>query len=800
MVGILFTKLRRDINRGKKQFIAVVVTVFLGVFLFGASFDAYQNMVASYDQMFEDLSFSDMTISGGDTTAILEGSQSISGIAASDSRIVADIPFQMDDGHRLVGRLIGMPPDEQPAVNQVDVLEGDYLSSGQPDGVLVERSMADNFDLEPGDTLSILHVSDAGKTGGENWQQVTVVGIVSSAEYLWPARSRQDIFPNPDEFGVLFAAEELTGTLACQTGVSQALFRYDQDADALALDTELTALADQNDAIAVVRGEEQPSNELLRSDIEGLRELAFLFPLLFLGAAGMATYMLMTRIVQSQRAEIGMMVASGVEPRPILTHYITYGVLVGLLGAIPGAIAGIFGAMLFTDLYVSALSIPTTVNEVHLITPLLGILFGLIMGVLATLAPALGAVRTLPAEAMRGPSISGTGNLSLVERLIPPLRRLPTRWKMVVRGVGRSPRRSISTIIGVVLALTLVLVSWGMIDTIQLMLDRQFNDIQHQDATVIYADPVGEEQVIALQDIDGVSRAEPVIQTPVSISTDDESYETVLLALEPETEMHTFITTIGDNADLPDNGMLAGQALASQLDIAVGDEVEVSIPSLNISFTTQIDNFLDEPLGTNAYISLPYLSQEINGQTDAVTPVNSAMVQFAPDAGADAVVEELRAQPGVVSVQDAAFLKNRLQDFMALFYIFVGIMLVLGGLMAFALIYNMMTINVSERSVEIATMQASGVRQRGISEMLVSENLLLVVIGIIPGLIVGYLAAWGFLASFSSDLLKFEVEIRPTTLLLSALAMIFVALISLWPSLRSVRRINLGQVMRERAT
>jgi putative ABC transport system permease protein len=84
--------------------------------------------------------------------------------------------------------------------------------------------------------------------------------------------------------------------------------------------------------------------------------------------------------------------------------------------------------------------------------------------------------------------------------------------------------------------------------------------------------------------------------------------------------------------------------------------------------------------------------------------------------------------------------------------------------------------------------------------MLVSENLILVALGTIPGLIVGYIVAWGFMASFSSDLFQFNLQMRTSTLFFSALIMIVIALISLWPGLRFVRRINLGQVMRERAT
>ena len=87
---------------------------------------------------------------------------------------------------------------------------------------------------------------------------------------------------------------------------------------------------------------------------------------------------------------------------------------------------------------------------------------------------------------MRRFAPAGRGHLSLVERLVPPLRRAPVRWRMTLRGIGRNPRRSLSTMLGVVLALTLILVSWGMVDTIQILVDRQYGEVERQDAEIYF--------------------------------------------------------------------------------------------------------------------------------------------------------------------------------------------------------------------------------------------------------------------------------------------------------------------------
>ena len=110
---ILRRKLRRDLRRQRAQFLAIAVTIFLGVTLFGASYDAYRNLEASYEQAFVELRFANLTTTGGDTKAIAAAARKADGVAHLATRVQADIPFQVDD-IKLTGRIVGMPTVEQP--------------------------------------------------------------------------------------------------------------------------------------------------------------------------------------------------------------------------------------------------------------------------------------------------------------------------------------------------------------------------------------------------------------------------------------------------------------------------------------------------------------------------------------------------------------------------------------------------------------------------------------------------------------------------------------------------------------
>ena len=136
---------------------------------------------------------------------------------------------------------------------------------------------------------------------------------------------------------------------------------------------------------------------------------------------------------------------------------------------------------------------------------------------------------------------------------------------------------------------------------------------------------------------------------------------------------------------------------------------------------------------------------------------------------------------------------------MGLFYAFVGIMLALGGIMAFALIYKTISANIAERASEVAMMRAGGIARRTISRLLTAENVLLTLIGVIPGLLFGYVFAYYGLAVYSSDLFKWDLYIRPTTYVFTVIAIIIAALVSQRPVLRAVQRLDVATVVRERS-
>ena len=792
-VPVLRTKLRREILAHKGQFAAVSVIVMLGVAVFGAYYDAYLNLGSSYERIYDRLGFADLTVSGGDTARFAEDARAVPGVAVVESRVVGDVPLRVGGDHELLGRVVGLSGDKSSRINQLQILDGDTVGPDER-ALLVDQHMADHFDLGPGDRLEV--------AGPDGFVTLPVKGVVASAEYLWPARSRQDSMPIPDNFGIVYAGGGVARLLTGPAATPEALVLYDDGADSAAVERTLTALAARDGAgtKGIADREANPSATWLQADLSFFGDMAVSLPVIFLVASGVATYVLLARKVRADLPIVGTMLALGCSRRQVVRQYLGYGAAAGLVGAVPGVAVGALLGRLMTFMYADILSIPSAQAEYQPATMAVGLVIGLGSAVLAALAPALTAARVVPAEAGRTVAPPGLGRASLVERLVPPVRRLPTRWKGVLRGVERNRRRTLSTVVGVTMATGLVVASWTMLDSTLAWFDAVEETGLH-DARIVYDGGVTDERLAALAATAGIGEVERAVQIPASVEANGERYQTFLVGHEAGTRMHGFRATGGGRDELPAEGVLAGVALRDTLGVDRGEEVRLVVDpgdgSPPVTLTERVAGFLNEPIGTFAYVSLDRLRPLPAALT---TAGSAALVNYLATADEDGMRPRLTALDGVSAVEENENFLQSFESYMAFFYLMIGFMIVFGAAMALALIYASISVNIAERSVEMATLRAEGVRHSMLSRLITAENLLVTVLGLGPGILLGFVLAKPLLGTFTNDLWRFDMVINPLTPILAAAAILLAAVLSQWPGMRVIRRLDIASVVRLRST
>jgi putative ABC transport system permease protein len=771
-------KALRDLRRRLPQAAAIGVTVMLGVLLYVVSYDSFRNVQASYDRTYARTHFADLTVTGGDPDTVAAAVAESGGVERVETRTQVDQPM-MIGATKLVGRVVGMPPASGTEINEIDVVAGRLPDPARDDQVVVERHTAHTFGLAPGSHVQVFD--------GTRWHQVTIAGVAQSPEYLWPARNRQDVLGDPHAFAVMFAPERLARTLSGRITPNQTLVEM-TDAATQSDRDRVTRLVRSAGAVDIEDRGDQPSNAALHENFNGFRVMAIGFPALFLTAAAIAEYVLITRVIHTERPIVGTLVALGARRGAVIRHYVWYGAVVATIGALAGILAGTVATSVYTKVYASLLSLPDTVIEHRIPTAVIGFALGLATGVIGGLAPAIGAARTAPAEAMRGdvhPVRTG------------PLVRLSTRWtllpvaaRMALRSLTRSRRRTAATMVGGVLALVLILASAGMLTSVRAMLAIEFGDVQRQDATVLVA-PAANDVGAQLQSIPGVAVVESATIARVTVAANGHVYPTTLTGLEPATVMHGFRTAGGTGRTLPADGVLAGAALADKLGLRIGDEMTV-IPATASSRQVRLAGLVDEPLGTALYATNAVARSIANAKPDAY------LLRFGNDVDRDRVRNAATGLTGVISYTDTHAVENQLDSFLVIFWVFAGAMLVLGALLAFTVIYVTMTVNLAERTSELATLRAAGAPVRRLTAALAIENIAATLLAVPLGLAAGVAAGWLFLRSFNNDLFSLHLSIGPTALILASVAVTAAAAFSQLPAARLIRRIDVARVIRER--
>ncbi|MEC3917967.1 FtsX-like permease family protein [Nocardia sp. CDC160] len=773
---VLTRKIVRDLRRRSAQVAAIAVAVLLGVLLFVASYDSFRNLESSYQRTYSRLHFADFTASGGEGTRVAAAVRDAPGVARVSVRTQADVPMSIG-GTKLLGRVIGTPgPD---GVNEISVAAGRLPDPAHPDQVMVEHHAAQTFDLRPGSELRVFD--------GTTWHVLSASGIAWSPEYLWPARSRQEVLGDPHGFAVVFAPQDQLARLTGSAGTDQTLVEMNSTATRSERD-QVERLLREAGAIDVGTRAEQPSNAALHEDLSGFSELAVAFPALFLVAAAVAEYVLITRLVLAERPIIGTMLAMGARRRTVVGHYVRYGVGIVVAGTVFGVLAGFVATSAVTAAYTRAVGIPDTVVDHRWSTAVIAVVLGLLTGAVAGLVPALAAARIAPAAAMRGDGTrpSPTGRFA---RVTARWHRLPVVARMTLRSLARGRRRTLATMTGTLLALVLILASVGMLTSMRSALNIQFGRVEREDATVITS--MSSNEIAAqLRSFPGVTDVEPVALTPVTLAAGGRSYSTTLTGLVPDTTMHGFRSPDGTDTRLPDTGILVGAAAAKKLHVSVGDTLTVT-PALGAAKSERLQGLLDEPLGTYAYASQ---ATDLGG-----TGLHGCLLRFTSTADRDTVRAKVTDLPGVLAYSDTRAIQHQVNQFLGLFWVFIAAMLIFGTLLAFTVIYVTMTVNLAERTTELATLRAAGVPVRRLTASLAAENLTATLLAVPFGLTAGYLAAWTLLRTFTSDMFTFGLSLGIAAPILAVLAVSAAAAASQLPTARLVRRIDIAHVVRERA-
>ena len=520
-------------------------------------------------------------------------------------------------------------------------------------------------------------------------------------------------------------------------------------------------------------------------DTERIGAIGEVFPVIFFLVAALVSLTTMTRMVEEQRTQIGILKALGYTGFDVAKKYGLY----ALLATAGGSIAGVLvGETILPKIIIEAYSMMYTgIGPVKHPFETRFALTASAASVCITLGATMFAcykeLREKPAQLMR-PEAPKEGKRIWLERIGILWRHLNFTWKSTLRNLFRYKKRFFMTIFGIGGCMALLLVGFGLKDSIFAISKNQYQNIMTYDASVTLEDDLSakKEQEIAswIQKQHTIPSSTKIRSVSVDVEFDGDSKSASLFVPEDAKELSSYIRfkdrISGEKYRLSDNGIILTEKVCSLLGIKIGDTVIIKEGETK-TVRAKVEHITENYMHHNIYMSKD-LYQKLYGEEPEYNQILLKDKDRSEKTETD-LGKGLLKQEGVASVSFISDFEKEMNDMLNNLNIVVFVLIVSAGLLAFVVLYNLNNINIAERKAELATLKVLGFYDLETAAYVYRENILLTVIGTAVGAGLGILLHRYVILTAEVDLIMFGRQILPASYLYSVLLTIgFAALIN----------------------
>ena len=474
-----------------------------------------------------------------------------------------------------------------------------------------------------------------------------------------------------------------------------------------------------------------------------MRAIGEVFPAIFFLVAALISLTTMTRMVEEQRTQIGTLKALGYERHSIAGKYLGY----ALLATVSGSVVGIlFGEKVFPYIIINAYGIMYQhMNDIvipyNLEYGLGAAAAALASTLLATVFSCYKELREQAAELMRPPTPK-QGQRVLLERVKFIWKRLNFSWKASIRNLVRYKKRLFMTIFGIGGCMALMLVGFGLKDSIFAIVDIQYGEIQLYDGNIILSDDATEEEksniITTLEKDSKMAGSTEGILSQITVGNGEEWHDVYLDVPKNVEEFSEFVVlqdrVTNEKYELDDSGAILTEKMATELDVEPGDTVTIRDENrgdLEVEISAVCENYMSHYL----YMTPAYYEKVFGEQPD----YNSIFYKTADriTEEAERIGEEALTLPGALSVSYTTDLREQVDNMLGVLDEVIVVLIISAGMLAFVVLYNLNNINITERQRELATLKVLGFYNGEVAMYVYRENIVLTVLGAVFGIVLG---------------------------------------------------------------
>lgn len=476
---------------------------------------------------------------------------------------------------------------------------------------------------------------------------------------------------------------------------------------------------------------------------DSIDALAGIFPVFFVLVAALVALTTMTRMVDEQRINIGTMKALGYTSGMIAKKYIVYAMSASAIGSILGLA---IGYTLFPSIIYNAYAIMYTVPAVELRFDLLITVLSIVVSIFVTTFTAYAACRKELIEApsiLMRPKAPKNGKRILLERIGFIWDKIGFIWKVTLRNIFRYKKRFLMTVLGISGCTALILTGFGVRDSIQMIVDVQFGELNKYSMTVSYDSDEKKEDINKLKSFvsgeNGVEEIAMFHNQNAKVMINNKEKEVTVIIPENKNTFKEFITLRDRKTHTPvklsDNGIVISEKAARNLDVKVGDKVKI-LNEKDVSAEAVISGITENYVNHYVYMTNEYYEKLYNRKAESnriYGVLNDNITLDQEDKMASRIIDTTCANGTVFTTG----IKDGFSDTIKSLNYVVLLMIISAGALAFVVLYNLSNVNISERIREIATIKVLGFYDKEVSAYIYRENVILTLIGAIVGLGLG---------------------------------------------------------------
>lgn len=532
-----------------------------------------------------------------------------------------------------------------------------------------------------------------------------------------------------------------------------------------------------------------------------MKSLGKVFPVLFFLVAALISLTTMTRMVEEQRTQIGTLKALGYGKGAIMKKYLNYAFLATMGGSVLGTLIGekVFPYIIVTAYKIMYTHIPHVLIPYQWEYAVTATALAVFCTTAATLSACYRELAAHPAVLMR-PAAPKQGKRILLERMTFLWKRLGFTWKSTLRNLIRYKKRFFMTIFGIGGCMALILVGFGLKDSISSIADLQYKHLQTYQSSVFMNDDMDETVRSDLEKYlkkeKGISDYTYVYMKNAELKSRSKKVDAYLMAVDDLEKIDEFLSFRrrgkGEEYKLSESGVILTEKAAKTLGVKAGDSISLKNAD-NRKKEVEILAVCENYVGHYVYMTTG-LYKELYGEDPILN--NILLKSDKQDGGLQKIGERILKYDGVLNVQYMDSLKGRIDDMLNSLNIVIVALIVSAGMLAFVVLYNLNNININERKRELATIKVLGFYDLEVAEYVYRENVLLTLIGALVGCGLGNLLHRYIITTVEVEMIMFGRMILPSSYVYGVLFTVGFSAFVNWIMYFKLKRIDMVESLK----